>query len=700
MGVLYTNNASTTLAAGLNDSATSTTVASSSGFPTISGSNYFYATLELADGSAHEIVKVTAVSGTTWTIVRGQDNTSARAFSSSDKVELRINSALLTDVVNDALASTFTRQDFTGDGSDTTFTLSRTPNSENDLFVFIEGVFQPHSTYSLSGTTLTFSEAPANSREITVYHVSAAVSGDSLSLNTFSGNGSTTAFTMSVDPVHENNTMVFIEGVYQEKSTYATSGTTLTFDTAPANGTSIDVTTHTQSLINVPVDASVTLAKMAANSVDSDQYVDGSIDTAHIADSQITVAKMAANSVDSDQYVDGSIDTAHYADNSITGAELADNIVIAGTLGSTGKITADAGIDIDNFNIDGTTIALSSGNLTLDSAGDIYLDADGADIVFLDGGTHMGTLKMANSNLTLDSQVADKDIIFSGNDGGAAITALTLDMSDAGAATFNGKVSIGTGASISPDADADNLVIQENGAAGITIGSSASSVGSIRFADSGSPRAGMIYYDHVGNSMRFYTSASERMRVTAAGDLYFGQTSGSVANVGTILQANGRNFFMASTTSEAIMHTYNNTSNSGAKYIISFRQNNTEVGSIEVGSSSTALVGSSDYRLKENVDYTWDATTKLKQLKPCKFNWILDDTNTLVDGFLAHEVQDIVPEAIFGEKDAVYTVEDEANGLGVEGAPKLQGIDQSKLIPLLVKTIQELEARIKTLEDA
>ena len=115
---------------------------------------------------------------------------------------------------------------------------------------------------------------------------------------------------------------------------------------------------------------------MAANSIDSDQYVDGSIDTAHIADGQITVGKMAANSVDSAQYVDGSIDTAHYADNSITGAELADNIVIAGTLGSTGKITADAGIDIDNFNIDGTTLALSSGDMVIDVAGNLQLDAD------------------------------------------------------------------------------------------------------------------------------------------------------------------------------------------------------------------------------------------------------------------------------------------------------------------------------------
>ena len=76
----------------------------------------------------------------------------------------------------------------------------------------------------------------------------------------------------------------------------------------------------------------------------------------------------------------------------------------------------------------------------------------------------------------------------------------------------------------------------------------------------------------------------------------------------------------------------------------------TQVGSIATTNSATAYNTSSDYRLKENVDYTWDATTRLKQLKPARFNWIVDDTNTLVDGFIAHEVSGIVPEAISGTK--------------------------------------------------
>ena len=121
---------------------------------------------------------------------------------------------------------------------------------------------------------------------------------------------------------------------------------------------------------------------------------------------------------------------------------------ISATTGAfSGKITADAGIDIDNFNIDGTTIALSSGNLTLDVAGDIVLDAADNEIVFKSGGTQIGFVSMASSDLTIESVVSDKDIILRGNDGGSAITALTLDMSAAGLAIFNAGIALGgTGA--------------------------------------------------------------------------------------------------------------------------------------------------------------------------------------------------------------------------------------------------------------
>ena len=116
------------------------------------------------------------------------------------------------------------------------------------------------------------------------------------------------------------------------------------------------------------------------------------------------------------------------------------NQTVSGTLVSTGKITSDAGIDIDNFNIDGTTIALSSGDLTLDVAGDIKLNADGGDWQFRDDSDHILSISNNSSNVEIKTEISDKDMSFKGNDGGSVITALTLDMSAAGAATFNNDV--------------------------------------------------------------------------------------------------------------------------------------------------------------------------------------------------------------------------------------------------------------------
>jgi len=112
-------------------------------------------------------------------------------------------------------------------------------------------------------------------------------------------------------------------------------------------------------------------------------------------------------------------------------------MTIGGTLGVTGVVTANAGVVVDNITIDGTEIDLSSGDLTLDSAGDIILDADGADILLKDAGTTFGELTNSSTDFVIKSTTSNKDILFKGNDAGSAITALTLDMSDAGTAIFN-----------------------------------------------------------------------------------------------------------------------------------------------------------------------------------------------------------------------------------------------------------------------
>jgi len=112
--------------------------------------------------------------------------------------------------------------------------------------------------------------------------------------------------------------------------------------------------------------------------------------------------------------------------------------------------------------------------------------------------------------------------------------------------------------------------------------------------------------------------------------------------------------------------------------VISFRVGGTSGGSIYTTSSSTSYLTLSDYRLKENITEITDGINRVKQLNPSRFNFIADPERT-VDGFIAHEISDIVPEAITGEKDAVDD----------DGNPKYQGIDQSKLVPLLTAALQE-----------
>jgi hypothetical protein len=113
------------------------------------------------------------------------------------------------------------------------------------------------------------------------------------------------------------------------------------------------------------------------------------------------------------------------------------------TLSSAGVLDVDGGITVDNITIDGTEIDLSSGDLTIDVAGDISLDADGGDIRFKDGGVEFGTIYNTSSNLGIASINDNKDIIFQGFDDTNLITALTLDMSEAGDAQFNRNVGIG-----------------------------------------------------------------------------------------------------------------------------------------------------------------------------------------------------------------------------------------------------------------
>jgi len=250
---------------------------------------------------------------------------------------------------------------------------------------------------------------------------------------------------------------------------------------------------------------------------------------------------------------------------------------------------------------------------------------------------------------------------------------------------------------------ADDLVLTVPDEGGMTIAQGTAEQSYLAFADGTSGDAryrGFLSYDHALDALYLGTSGAYKLLINNTGQhtIECNKASGYALNVRN--DGNDSNRY-------GIVTRVGSDTGSGTSYSMGFQDGDgNAVGSITHSGGSTSFNTSSDYRLKENVTYDFDATTRLKELKPCRFNFI--GQKETVDGFIAHEVT-AVPEAIVGEKDAMteevlYTDGDaipEGKKVGdVKEASKIdpQGIDQSKLVPLLVKTIQELEARITALE--
>ena len=276
--------------------------------------------------------------------------------------------------------------------------------------------------------------------------------------------------------------------------------------------------------------------------------------------------------------------------------------------------------------------------------------------------------------------------------GSQALTALSV----------TGNVSVGgtfTSRGIDDNADATAITIDSSEKVGIgtsspsqlldVVGSSAnirvaeSSGGDLRMNVSGS--TGGIG-THSNHPLLFRTNSTERMRMDSSGRLLVGLTSAS-GSASAVLQARGTGVSAA---------VFDRASNDGV--VVGFKRNGgNDVGNISITTSSTAYNTSSDHRLKENVEDMTGAIDRVKQLSPKRFNFIADETNTLFDGFLAHEAQSVVAEAVTGTHNEV---DDDGNAV-------MQGIDQAKLVPLLTGALKEaitkieaLEARVTALENA
>jgi len=408
---------------------------------------------------------------------------------------------------------------------------------------------------------------------------------------------------------------------------------------------------------------------------------------------------------------------------------------IAGNVDFNGDLDVDGTTNLDIVDIDGAvnmaTTALVTGVLTANGGAvfnegsadvDFRVETNGnANMLFVDGG---------NNRLQIGSATSDDDQMFQ----------LILAGGSAGFGIHSNRAAAG-GSSLIMSHNRNNAV------GSFTILNDADTLGRITFqgCDGGDIKTegaqisaevnGTPGANDMPTKLVFSVTAdgantiTERMRLSSAGHLFFssGGTNPSGSQTGVRISGiNGQNFFISA-----------NGGTSGYDQFAIFNGNG-RVGSITTENSGTSFTTSSDHRLKENVVYNWDATTRLKQLKPARFNFIADGTDTVVDGFLAHEAATVVPESVQGTHNETQTLtkvvlsssntvlaedieqsdwtagksattDEDGNEVAAiypsdstwaaeHVVPEMQGIDKGKLVPLLVKTIQELEARITALE--
>lgn len=325
-------------------------------------------------------------------------------------------------------------------------------------------------------------KAAASATAAAASAASAAGNAGTQSVDRFNGDGSTTAFTMTSNPATENNTMVYVSGVYQQKDTYSTSGTTLTFSTAPPTGTGNIEVMHMSTL---PTGVSPTIGTVTTGAAGSSASVTA---TGHVLDFTIPKGDTGAT---------GSTGPA---------ATIAVGTVTTGSPGSSATVTnsGTSGAAVFDFSIPqgdaGSVAGMADGTAAAPS---LAFSGDTDTGLFRVGADTVGFTTGGSERLRIDSA------------GHVAVGTTT---------TGNTSFTIATNSSgVTPNTTGDDLFIESSGNTGMTIGSGTANQGRIYFADSGNAIAGRVGYDHTDDSMYFGTNGvNERMTLDSTGQLGIG----------------------------------------------------------------------------------------------------------------------------------------------------------------------------------
>ena len=684
---------------------------------------------------------------------------------------------------------------FTGDGSDTTFTISNAVADENNLLVFIDGVFQAQNVYSISGTTLTFATAPANGRVITVYSALNNIQGANVVKATMTGDNSDTTLALGVTPISENAVQVYFDGVYQNKDSFSISGETLTFGVAPPTGVAVEAITLTVTDLAAAAssilvdeftgdgsDTTFTLSAAPANENNTQVFVGGVYQekaTYSISGTTLTFSEAPANTVSIEvvSVAVGQINSAIQlsdadGDTKVMVEESADEDKIrfdtAGServiIDNAGKVGIGESTPLGNLHVkSGESSGSADANadeLVIEGAGNhgvqllgpnnsymqlLFGDNDDSDVGYLfynhsdnslgfgvnaaerfriksDGNVGIGTSSPATL-LHVESGAAASTIIrvkgtvadgyrsgfeaINGHTGGLTYSIFSTNNSDG--IFGGGKFVIGNDATNSVNAStAGLLVMDSSGNVGIGTTSPSNKLdvnGAIRLMGTGTDNDSHILYFnnsactiardandlelHAYNAMVFgvsntsYPTSTERMRIDSSGNVFFGKTGHDFDATGMeLFPSTGYMNITRNQGTQLYLHRMNN---DGA--FVEFWQTNNLEGFIQVASGTVSLQNYSDYRMKKNVSDLGSCIDRVKALRPITFEYDRHAGYTH-EGFIAHEVQEVLPQAVEGEKDAVNE----------NGEPIYQSYDKTLLIPLLTKAIQELSAKVEELE--